>query len=66
MELNDDKPTADADVAARFLMALLNRGVEHADAVSLTAAYMGSRAYMDEQKRIAGMATLGPTRQKFS
>jgi hypothetical protein len=41
---------ADADVAARYLVALLKHGVERADAVSLTCSYMSSRTIMQGQQ----------------
>lgn len=46
----DDRIEADADVAARYLVALLNRGLERADAVSLTCSYMSSRTIMQGQQ----------------
>jgi hypothetical protein len=49
--MTDDRVAADADVAVRYLAALLTRGVERADAVSLTASYMTSRAIVAGQQR---------------
>jgi hypothetical protein len=42
--VTDDRIEADADVAARYLLALLQRGVPNTDAVALTGSYMSSRA----------------------
>lgn len=48
--MSDDRIDADADVAVRYLTGLLNRGLERADAVVLTASYMGSRAIVQGQQ----------------
>jgi hypothetical protein len=45
-----DPIAADADVAARYLSALLSRGVANTDAVSLTASYMTGRAIVAGQQ----------------
>jgi hypothetical protein len=48
--MSQDQVSADADVAVRYLSALLSRGVERADAVALTSSYMSSRAIVQGQR----------------
>jgi hypothetical protein len=57
--ITDEKINADAQIASRYLKALLMAGVEHADAVSLTGNYMFIRSSADAQATAAVSAARG-------